>query len=98
MPGNIFHHCCVASKDGFGIQKLPLFGPPSNIPQTDGLKHKNGVVIIDYNDLHSGASGTQTDPHTVGSSSLATGTATEGDSYRSEGFGTPKQETSSMST
>lgn len=32
MPGNIFHHCCVTSKDGLGIHNLSFFWASSNIP------------------------------------------------------------------
>lgn len=40
MPGNILNYRSVASKDGFGIQNLPLLWPRSNIPQADCLREQ----------------------------------------------------------
>ena len=36
----------MTSKDGFGIQNLALFWPPSNIPQADCLREKKSIFCL----------------------------------------------------
>lgn len=47
VPGNVFHHRCVACENGLGIHHLPFLWNCTDVPQTNSLQRRGEMEAND---------------------------------------------------